>query len=117
MDQNEVVKKVVAILTAAYEDFHQPDSADVPGTEGTDLIGQFLTEAMPRIELSRDDSLEEIAEQIGREMGMAVTQLAAAFASAYIQLALVHDEDDPAVTSAEVLRDMALRAEASEDDN
>ncbi|MEU9800861.1 hypothetical protein [Streptomyces sp. NPDC051000] len=69
---------------------------------------------MPGIELSRDDSLEEIAEQIGRETGTAVTQ--AAFASAYLQLALVSDEGDPAVTSTEVLRDMALQAEASEGD-
>ncbi|MFD7553443.1 hypothetical protein ACFXA3_09155 [Streptomyces sp. NPDC059456] len=116
MDQNKVIKKVVGILTEAYDDFRQPESADAPDTEDPGLIGQFLTEAMPRIELSPDDSLEEIAEQIGREMGKAVTQLAAAFAAAYIQLALVHDEGDPAVPSAEVLRDMAIRAEGVEGD-
>ncbi|MEW1633371.1 hypothetical protein AB0469_04805 [Streptomyces sp. NPDC093801] len=114
MDQNEVVKKVVAILTEAYEDFREPGPAAASDTEERDLIGQFLTEAMPKIELSGDDSLEEIAERVGREMGMAVTQLAAAFASAYIQLALVHDDGDPAVPSAQVLRDMAIRAETSE---
>ncbi|CAM5521183.1 hypothetical protein SAVIM338S_03943 [Streptomyces avidinii] len=116
MDQNEVVKKVVAILTEAYDDFRQPDSAETPDAEDTGLIGQFLTEAMPRIELSEDDSLEEIAERVGREIGTAVTQLAAAFASAYIQLALVHDEGDPDVPSAQVLRELAIRAETSEDD-
>ncbi|MFD5146812.1 hypothetical protein [Streptomyces sp. NPDC058401] len=116
MDQNEVVKKVVAILTEAYDDFRQPDAAAAPEAEDIGLIGQFLTEVMPRIELSRDDSLEEIAEQIGREMGTAVTQLTAAFTAAYIQLALVHDEGDPEVPSAQVLRDMAIRAEVSEGD-
>lgn len=116
MDQNEVVKKVVAILTEAYDDFRQPEPAEAPDTEDTGLIGQFLTEALPRIELSGDDSLEEIAEQVQREVWTAVTQLTAAFASAYIQLALVHDETDPAVPSTQVLREMAIRAEASEGD-
>ncbi|MDJ0383500.1 hypothetical protein [Streptomyces sp. G-G2] len=110
MDQNEVIRKVVGILTEAYDAFVHPEADDAPEDE-PNLMGQFLTEAMPRIEISSDASLQEVADQVGREMGRAVTQLAAAFAAAYVELALVHDESDPATSSAEVLRDMAIRAE------
>ncbi|MEU3061840.1 hypothetical protein AB0P12_24650 [Streptomyces subrutilus] len=112
MDQNEVIKKVVGILTEAYADVRPREGEDEADAEEPGLIGQFLTEAMPKIELSPDDSLEELADQVGREMGQAVTQLAAAFAAAYIELALVHDDGDPAVSSADVLRNLAIRAEA-----
>lgn len=113
VEQSEVVKRVVGILTEAgeirrllEEDADRDDLETDPG-----VVTVLLNETMPRIPIPEDASMEEIATLIGSEVGGAVEQLVGAFTLAFAMLAQVHDSGRTDLTSADVLRDLALRAE------
>ncbi|MFE7107620.1 hypothetical protein ACFU98_08015 [Streptomyces sp. NPDC057575] len=113
MEQSEVVKRVVGILTEAgeirrllEENVDRDDLETDPS-----VVTVLLNETMPRITVPEDASIEEIATLVGREVGGAVEQLVGAFTLAFAMLAQVHDSGQTDVTSADVLQDLALRAE------
>ncbi|WP_405716593.1 MULTISPECIES: hypothetical protein [unclassified Streptomyces] len=113
MEQSEVVKRVVGILTEAgeirrllEENVDRDDLETDPS-----VVTVLLNETMPRISVPEDASIEEIATLVGREVGGAVEQLVGAFTLAFAMLAQVHDSGQTDVTSADVLQDLALRAE------
>ncbi|MFB8039415.1 hypothetical protein ACFC5Z_42345 [Streptomyces sp. NPDC056004] len=113
MEQSEVVKRVVGILTEAGEIRRLlEENADRDDLE-TDpsVVTVLLNETMPRITVPEDASIEEVATLVGREVGGAVEQLVGAFTLAFAMLAQVHDSGQTDVTSADVLQDLALRAE------
>ncbi|MFF3391620.1 hypothetical protein ACFYW1_11915 [Streptomyces sp. NPDC002669] len=113
MEQSEVVKRVVGILTEAgeirrllEEDADRDDLDTDPG-----VVTVLLNETMPRISVPEDASIDEVATLVGREVGAAVEQLVGAFTLAFAMLAQVHDSGRTDVTSADVLQDLALKAE------
>lgn len=113
MEQSEVVKRVVGILTEAgeirrllEENVDREDLETDPS-----VVTVLLNETMPRITVPEDASIEEVATLVGREVGGAVEQLVGAFTLAFAMLAQVHDSGQTDVTSADVLQDLALRAE------
>lgn len=113
MEQSEVLKRVIGILTEAGEMQRQAEQ-DMGGDDpdvGGSIVTTLLNETMPHIAISGDASVEEVALLVGREVGGAVEQLVGAFTLAFIALAQVHDSGQEEVTSADVLQDLALRAE------
>ncbi|MGW2179948.1 hypothetical protein ACWCXX_17950 [Streptomyces sp. NPDC001732] len=113
MEQSEVVKRVVGILTEAGEIRRlleeNADRDDLDTDPG--VVTVLLNETMPRISIPEDASIDEVAALVGREVGAAVEQLVGAFTLAFALLAQVHDSGQTDVTSADVLQDLALRAE------
>ncbi|MEU3651595.1 hypothetical protein AB0E67_01905 [Streptomyces sp. NPDC032161] len=113
MEQSEVVKRVVGILTEAgeirrlLEESGDRDDVEADST----VVTALLNETMPRITIPEDATIEEVASLVGREVGGAVEQLVGAFTLAFAMLAQVHDSGQTDVTSADVLQDLALRAE------
>lgn len=120
MEQSEVLKRVIGILTEAGE-MQRKAEEDTHGGDldvGGSIVTTLLNETMPHIAIPGDATVEEMALLVGREVGGAVEQLVGAFTLAFIALAQVHDSGQEDVTSADVLQDLALRAEelSSDDD-
>ncbi|WP_069169990.1 hypothetical protein [Streptomyces griseus] len=112
MEQSEVLKRVIGILTEAGE--MQRQAEDMSGGDleaGGSIVTTLLNETMPHIAIPADASVEEMAALVGREVGGAVEQLVGAFTLAFIALAQIHDSGQQDVTSTDVLQDLALRAE------
>lgn len=108
-----MVKRVVGILTEAGEIrrlLEENVDRDDVQTDST-VVTALLNETMPRITIPEDASIEEVATIVGREVGGAVEQLVGAFTLAFAMLAQVHDSGQTDVSSADVLQDLALRAE------
>lgn len=108
-----MVKRVVGILTEAGEIRRLlEENVDREDLEtNPSVVTVLLNETMPRISVPEDASIEEVATLVGREVGGAVEQLVGAFTLAFAMLAQVHDSGQTDVTSADVLQDLALRAE------
>ncbi|WEH41759.1 hypothetical protein OG233_20725 [Streptomyces sp. NBC_01218] len=119
MEQREVLKRVIGILTEAgeiqrlLEEDVERDDVDMEGS----VVTALLNETMPRIAIPGDATVEEMAALIGREVGGAVEQLVGAFTLAYTMLARVHDSGQTDVSSTDVLRDLALQAESGPSDD
>ncbi|MGW4229394.1 hypothetical protein ACWEF9_08905 [Streptomyces sp. NPDC004980] len=119
MEQSEVLKRVIGILTEAGEMQRQAEEDDGSDPEvGGSIVTSLLNETMPHIAIPGDATVEEMAALVGREVGGAVEQLVGAFTLAFIALAQIHDSGQQDVTSTDVLQDLALRAEelSSDDD-
>lgn len=113
MEQSEVLKRVIGILTEAGEMQRHADAdmdQDDPAA-GPSIVTTLLNETMPHIAIPGDATVEEMAAMVGREVGGAVEQLVGAFTLAFIALAQIHDTGQQDVSSADVLQDLALRAE------
>ncbi|MET8173916.1 hypothetical protein [Streptomyces clavifer] len=112
MEQSEVLKRVIGILTEASEMQRQAVEDDGGATEADgSIVTSLLNETMPHIAIPGDATVEEMAALVGREVGGAVEQLVGAFTLAFIALAQIHDSGQQDVTSSDVLQDLALRAE------
>ncbi len=114
MEQREVVKRVIGILTEARE-MQRLLEADLEREDldaGAGAVTALLNETMPHIAIPDDFSVEEVVTVVGREVGGAVEQLVSAFTLAFTMLAQVHDSGQTDVSSADVLQDLALRVEA-----
>ncbi|WP_329042248.1 hypothetical protein OHT61_28995 [Streptomyces sp. NBC_00178] len=119
MEQSEVLKRVIGILTEAGEMQRQAEEDTGSGDldTGGGMVTTLLNETMPHIAIPADASVEEMAVLVGREVGGAVEQLVGAFTLAFIALAQIHDSGQHDVTSADVLQDLALRAEELSSDD
>ncbi len=117
MDDDAVMQRVVGILTQASEYARaieaDPD-ADVDDTEA--LASALLTEIMPTVTLHGDLSAQDVADAVSRELGSVISQLVGTFCAAFLALSRVHDAGRSDVSSADVLRDLALRAAQGEAD-
>ncbi|MFD9876167.1 hypothetical protein, partial [[Kitasatospora] papulosa] len=113
MEQSEVLKRVIGILTEAGEmqRHAEGDSEGVDPDVGGNMVTTLLNETMPHIAIPSDATVEEMAALVGREVGGAVEQLVGAFTLAFIALAQIHDSGQQDVSSSDVLQDLALRAE------
>jgi hypothetical protein len=115
MESGEIIQRVVGVLVEAGEykrstlegsDSHDDDDAEVIGQ----LVGDIL-----RVELDVPDgaSVQDVCEAIGTTLGPQIYRLLAGFALAFHELADVHDQGQTDVSSADVLRRLALRGEGA----
>ncbi|MFD7862437.1 hypothetical protein [Streptomyces sp. NPDC057682] len=113
MEQSEVLKRVVGILTEAGEmrRLMEEDPGREERAADSTVVTALLNETMPRIAIPETATIEDVVVLVGREVGGAVEQLVGAFTLAFATLAQVHDAGRTDVTSADVLQDLALRAE------
>lgn len=114
MEYGEVVKRVVGVLTRAQEWVRDPDAAEA---DESGIIGQLLTECLPPIRFERSWSDEQISAALNQQLNLPIQRIAGAFASAFLQLAEYHDSGQTDVSSADVLRELALRAEGGVTDD
>ncbi|MET9364222.1 hypothetical protein ABZX93_25380 [Streptomyces sp. NPDC006632] len=113
MEQSEVLKRVIGILTEAgdYRRRIEQDGERSGRDTEIGIVTALLNETMPHIEIPADATPQEMATLVAREVGGAIRQLVAAFSLAFVALAQVHDSGEQDVSSADVLQDLALRAE------
>ncbi|MFD9462005.1 hypothetical protein [Streptomyces sp. NPDC060027] len=109
MTDEEVMARVVAILTKTRE--YVGEDAPEPDSEGDVLLNELVKDIFPRsVDIDDDATPQEVANAIAKAMSGPIFAAFGAFAAAFHQLAAEHDRDDPEVSSAQVLRDLALRA-------
>lgn len=114
MDNGEIIQRVVGVLveTGEYKRglIENPDREETDDDTGvfSDLVGEVL-----RVEMAvpSDTTLQEYGNLVGQALGPAVYRLLGGFALAFWELAEVHDAGRTDVSSAEVLRRLALKAE------
>ncbi|AYG84207.1 hypothetical protein DWB77_06420 [Streptomyces hundungensis] len=118
MEQSEVLKRVIGILTEAGDYRRRIEQDEERGSRNTEIgiVTALLNETMPHIEIPADATPQEMATLVAREVGGAIQQLVAAFSLAFVALAQVHDSGEQDVSSADVLQDLALRAEEAKGD-
>ncbi|MFD3439533.1 hypothetical protein ACFWU3_18705 [Streptomyces sp. NPDC058685] len=112
MEQSEVLKRVIGILTQM-TDWRRILEEDEERDIGSDpsVITALLSETLPRIRIPEDATHEEIANLVAEKVGGAIHQLVGAFTLAFVELAQVHDSGRDNITTNDVLRELALRAE------
>ncbi len=120
MEQSEVIKRVVGILTEAGEWARQLEEG--AEREGVDTSGNLATEMLNealayRFSLPASASHQQIADAMNERWTDAVHQLVGAFTVAFVELAHVHDSGLADVSSADMLRHLALKADEIGDDN
>ncbi|MDF2709302.1 MAG: hypothetical protein K0R62_4954 [Nonomuraea muscovyensis] len=116
MERREITQRVVGILTQTTEVkrlvMENPDREDDQLNAAAAVVGDLVSEVLrTEVSLPGDASPQEVAAVVAEACGPAVHQLLAAFAYAFTELAEVHDAGRTDVTSTEVLRELALRAE------
>ncbi|MET9099598.1 hypothetical protein [Streptomyces antibioticus] len=117
MQHSEIMQRVVGILTQGAE----LERLLVEDVERTDLdasaIDEFIRELMPReFSVAGGAEPQDVADAIAAELVPAIGKTIAAFSLAFLELANEHDGTQPARTAADVLRDLALRAEQFDDE-
>ncbi|MEU9131349.1 hypothetical protein AB0D08_25130 [Kitasatospora sp. NPDC048540] len=116
MDQTEVLKRVIGILTQAGAWIHEPEEPTDPELEGgPGVVTQLLNDVMPTITIPAEATADEIGPLLSEALGGRILQLSSAFAMAFWELAEVHDSGRTDISSQDVLRELALRAETDLD--
>ncbi|MEV5611501.1 hypothetical protein [Streptomyces sp. NPDC052225] len=117
MNDAEVIRKVVAILTELSTWTGSPGADQDPPADGMKLVGEIVDEFMvAEAEIPDGASPQEIATIAATALTPGVARAFGAFARAFHDLAQEHDRHNPAVTSADILRRLALEADAETDD-
>ncbi|TXJ80683.1 hypothetical protein E2C11_11080 [Streptomyces lavendulae] len=106
MEFDEVMKRVVGVLTRLQAGVRSPEG--VVG-DRSGIVGELLTECLPPLRIERTWTDEQFAVELSRQLSQPLERIAAAFATAFLQLAEYHDAGDTDVSSADVLRELALR--------
>ncbi|MFI9822532.1 hypothetical protein ACIHFC_18990 [Streptomyces sp. NPDC052013] len=112
MEQHQIMQRAVGILTEALDmrrRLRENPEADVTSSGA---VAQLLEEMLPRIQLPADAGAREVADIITAELGPAIVQITSALTFAFVQLAEVHDAGRTDMTSADVLRSIALHYES-----
>ncbi|MEC3998268.1 hypothetical protein VSR01_34175 [Actinacidiphila sp. DG2A-62] len=112
MKDSDFVRRVIGVLTEAKQMQQlleeDPDREDISG----DNVRALLNETMPTIALPSDATPAEIGEALSLQLGPVIERLTGAFSLIFLQLAEVHDSGRTDVSSAEVLQELALRADS-----
>ncbi|MEU6127018.1 hypothetical protein [Streptomyces sp. NPDC047123] len=115
MEQREIMQRVVGILTEALEMRRQARESPDGEVSDSRAVGAMLEEMLPPIEIPTDATPIEVAAVVGHELGPVIEHITSAFALAFAQLAEIHDEGLTDVSSADVLRSIALHFENEEE--
>ncbi|MEU2164093.1 hypothetical protein QRN89_00830 [Streptomyces chengbuensis] len=111
MEQREVMKRVVAVLTEAAEVHRRlvedPERQDLEDEKR--LMGEMVSETLGlRVRLSADAEPAAVARAVHDAMEDRTGVLASCFVTAFLRLAEYHDSGRTDVSSADVLRELAL---------
>jgi hypothetical protein len=111
MKDSDFVRRIIGILTEAKQMQtmleENPDREDVSG----DTVRALLNETMPTIELPASPTPEELGDALSLQLSPVIERLTGAFSLIYLQLADLHDAGHSEVSSADMLQDLALRAD------
>jgi len=111
MKDSDFVRRIIGILTEAKQMQtmleEDPDREDVSG----DTVRALLNETMPTIELPVSPTPEELGDALSLQLSPVIERLTGAFSLIYLQLADLHDAGHSEVSSADMLQDLALRAD------
>jgi hypothetical protein len=111
MKDSDFVRRIIGILTEARQMQimleEDPDREDVSG----DTVRALLNETMPTIELPVNPTPQELGDVLSLQLSPVIERLTGAFSLIYLQLADLHDAGHSEVSSADMLQDLALRAD------
>jgi hypothetical protein len=113
MEQSEVLRRVVGILTQTLElsRLSKGGATREAFDPGLEVLKDFVGEVMrSRIAVPGDASPQEIADAAAEDANRSATQLVYALAFAFVHLAEYHDAGRADVSSLEVLREIAAMA-------
>ncbi|MGW4950658.1 hypothetical protein [Streptomyces parvulus] len=116
MDNGEITQRVIGVLTETAEVrqllVEDPERDDERIKDAADVVSVLAKELLSvEVEVPGDATPQEVAERLAAAMGPSVLRVMAAFTFAFSELAEVHDAGRTDVSSADVLRELALRAE------
>ncbi|WPO69924.1 hypothetical protein [Streptomyces sp. KN37] len=109
MDDAERINQVIAILTKTgeYIGHHDPDLDE----DGERLLGSLVKELFPKdLDIEDDATPQEVANAIIKDISGPIFSAFGAFCLAFHRLAAEHDRNAPEVSSADVLRQLAIEA-------
>ncbi|MEV7417548.1 hypothetical protein [Streptomyces sp. NPDC089919] len=114
MERAEIIKRVIGILTEAQEIRRAAEAGedDEPGAPDSSVATEMLNEMLPSIRVPADAAPQEVAHLLAAALGPALQTMVAGFSLAFSSLAAAHDGGQDDVSSAEVLRTLALQVEA-----
>ncbi|MFJ3921924.1 hypothetical protein [Streptomyces sp. NPDC090022] len=114
MERAEVLKRVIGILTETQEirrAAEAGENGEVSGPEAG-VVTQLLNEMLPSIKVPADAAPQEVAHLVADALGPALQTMVAGFSLAFTSLAMAHDSGRTDLSSADVLRTLALQVEA-----
>jgi hypothetical protein len=116
MENGEIIQRVVGVLTQTAEVYRllreDPDRNDEELDAGTTVISDLVSEVLrAELVIPANASPQEVVNIAVEALREPIYQLLAASAFAFVELAEVHDAGRSDVSSAEVLRRLALKAE------
>jgi hypothetical protein len=109
MEEAEIMQRVVGALTRMQEWVRDPAAAEA---DQSGIVSELLMECLSPLRFDRSWSDERLSAELSKQISGSLLQVIASFASAFLQLAEYHDAGDTDVSSADVLRELAVRAEA-----
>lgn len=109
MQQSEIMRRVIGILTEAMEMRRQATENPDAEVALTGAISGLLAETLPEISLPADATPQEAADIIVKALGPAIVTLSNCFSYAFVHLGEVHDEGHPETSTTDVLRSLSLR--------
>ncbi|MCX5144643.1 hypothetical protein [Streptomyces sp. NBC_00338] len=110
MNDTEVVTRVIAILTESRKWVEADEDEGVSDDQTLSLVGTLVNELISTsFEVPHNASPQDVASAISEGMSGPLLRAFAGFAAAFHLLAAEHDQHNPEVTSADVLRTLALR--------
>ncbi|MEU9918713.1 hypothetical protein [Streptomyces sp. NPDC051001] len=109
MQQSEIMRRVIGILTEAMEIRRQVTENPDAEVALTGAISGLLAETLPEISLPADATPQEAADIIVKALGPAIVTLSNCFSYAFVHLGEVHDEGHPEMSTTDVLRSLSLR--------
>ncbi|XUL89726.1 hypothetical protein ACQ86D_26425 [Streptomyces galilaeus] len=115
MEYPEIMQRVVAVLTQSGE-WHRKLVEDVDREDFDSelgILGELLDGTLPPLELPADVTRDQLGPIFSQYLTGALAPLVSAFTQAHHALAEVHDAGRTDITSAEVLRELAVRIEAN----
>lgn len=108
MEQREIMQRSVGILTEALEMRRRLRADPDADVTADSAVAGLLEEMLPRIQLPADMRRARGRGDRHREARVAIVQITSALTFAFVQLAEIHDEGRTDVSSADVLRSIAL---------
>ncbi|MEU3185466.1 hypothetical protein ABZ707_14870 [Streptomyces sp. NPDC006923] len=110
MEQSEVVLRAIGILTHSAERIRTAgQDLDAGSGLGEGQIGSLLAEVFPSFQVAGDATPLEAAHSVTEAALPAIMQLIGAFSFVFAELADVHDAGRTDISSADLLRELALR--------
>ncbi|MFI8103820.1 hypothetical protein [Streptomyces sp. NPDC086023] len=114
MQRAEILKRVIGILTEAQEIRRAVEAGeeDEKAELEPSVVTQMLNEMLPAISVPADATPQEVARSVAGALGPVLQTMISGFTLAFTSLAMTHDGGQDDVSSAEVLRTLALQVEA-----